>query len=75
MSRIYLEYYVEYQYKNGAWSHFLCADYELRKKSIVFYCYDSFGCFSPEDIRLENVKALAIKTIGEMNTVYNYTSE
>lgn len=75
MCTIRLKYLVEYQYENGAWNHFLCADYTYHRKTIIFSRYDSYGNPCKSSVRLGNIKVLTIKTIGERDLVYEYTNK
>lgn len=72
MARIYLEYYVEYQYLNGVYGHFVCKDYDTHPSAYVFHCYDTYGEPYNKRIALKSVTRLIIKTIDKKETVYFY---
>lgn len=73
--KIELNYLVEYQYETNAWTHFLSISYMHKKASILFNCYDSFGCIYTREIKLDQIKKLTIKPIGENRTLYSYNRE
>lgn len=73
--RIELNYLVEYQHETNAWTHFLCISYMFKKHSILFNCFDSFGCIYTTEIKLDQIKKLTIKPIGENKKIYSYNRE
>ena len=70
--KIELNYLVEYQFETNAWTHFLCVSYMHKKASILFNCYDSFGCIYTTEIKLDQIKKLIIKPIGGNRILYSY---
>lgn len=72
MERIYLEYYVEYQYVNGIYGHLVCKDYDTQPSAYVFHCYDTYGDPYNKRISLKSVISLTIKTIDKKETVFSY---
>lgn len=61
--RIELNYLVECQHETNAWTYFLCISYMFKKHSILFNCFDSFGCIYTTEIKLDKIKKLTIKSI------------
>lgn len=73
MKRVYLDYYVEYQYLNGVYGHFVCKDYDAHPDAYVFHCYDTYGDSYNKRIALKSVVKLIIQTIDKKETVFSYT--
>lgn len=75
MAKIELNYLVEYQYESTVRAHFLCVSYMFKKDSILFNCYDSFGCICTNEKKLRDIRELTIRPIGENSVIYSYKRE